>query len=327
MKFALSCYSKNENYPKAIIGHVLEIMELQQKTHYSEDTLSTILELLRMALESFPSETLTIQKLPTLVGYFNESMKKNLAISLLIGLGKLQKRISDDDIKNQILTLLSPIIEQEIIIEEKPEFVDLQINLSKITHMMEYQNPQKDFNYIMSIMELFTKGGNIRMKYTFPALICELYNLGNRIYIKHSKDKEIIAFQLAVFQYAYYLIESIVPITLKTSYNLFLQGVLALNSIGFKNDDTEKLLIKYLSRAFDMYQENFKKSEFKSKTLILIIGVLERINSSSEEKLIDFIDKALEYIITFDTIEEQFNGVLLCSHAYMKYPKVNFNLL
>jgi len=320
LKFSISCYPKNFDNVKCIIEHIASLIQLQHKNNFTEEEQKGIAKLLGIALKPFSIPILDMQQFTSLLNCLPEPLKIDLTKKILIGLGNSSKRIKSIETADKVINLIMPLIDMHI--ESKIELEDIHTNIAKITHLIQLPDPQQTFFIIMKVKEIFSIGGAISMKYTYPALAWELYCLGGSISIQHSKDEDMKSLQLAVFQLAHHLVESIVPLGTVTALKLFLQGALTLNSIGFKGEDTEKLLLKYLYKAFAMYKEELDDKEEKYKVLVLMIGTLDQITLNSTEKHIELINKVIEYVSSLKNIKDQLSGLLMCSHLCVKYPKV-----
>ncbi len=329
IRFSIKTYPDRLDYVNSILEAAAKIIQIQPAKNITIDCLKSLVKLLTIPLESLSLAVLGMSHFPPLMQYLNPQLKKDVAKQILAALINSRKKLDNLDIVQKLLTFINPLIEgsEEEAKDDLYEFEEIQSNVAKIAHLLACPDSQQQFVAITTLKEALGKGGVIRMKITYPALVWTLYRMGSKGVKKAgSLDAESeatatvagedTALQLKIFDLAYQLITAISSATPEGCVKLLLQGVLSLNMSGSRGEDIEKLSAQYLNKVLSIYQDEIADSDLKFKSLTLIIGTLEKITLLSAENFAALAKKVIQHCTKLLKKQDQCRSILMCSHVF-----------
>jgi len=303
IKVCVLCYPDKLQHIETIFDMSVNFLEKQVKVE--DDSLKALYKLLTIPLESLSLSVITMPKFIVLVEYLNEALKEELAKDLLMGLVKSRKKINSIETIEKVISFIKPLLEHHFASQQ--EFFDIQINISKLMHMVDVENCEKEFLCLMKIREFINKGELTRK--AIPALIWTLYKLASKASNSASKSQ---AFQLDVFETAFGLCEVLAMKDKEEAFKLLLQGVTSLDLLGLEGI----ISAKFMSKAFSLHQT------LNLSSITLMIGSLERVKMFTKGQREEFIKEVFRLCTNLKDNEEKSKALLLYTHLVHSQPDV-----
>eukprot|EP00826_Nyctotherus_ovalis_P066381 TRINITY_DN9802_c0_g1_i5.p1 TRINITY_DN9802_c0_g1~~TRINITY_DN9802_c0_g1_i5.p1 ORF type:complete len:513 (+),score=60.15 TRINITY_DN9802_c0_g1_i5:537-2075(+) len=323
IRFSIKCYPKNIDYINSILGSVTKLLQVQASKSITLDSLKSLFKLLSIPLDSLALDTLNLSYFPILMEYLNLQMKKDIAKRILHALVTAGKRLNSLDLVEKLLTFTAPLVEGIAVAEsDEYEFEQVQGNVAKIAHLLEFDNCAHEFQAIHILNKAFVNGGVARMRITIPSLVWALYRLSSKMASTLEEDQFRSDFA-KIYGLALQLIESIVEMAPEDCIKLLLNGVLTISLNEIEGEKIEDTIVQYITRAFAIYYEEIANSNSKLRILLSIIGTLERAHLLSSNNFNTLAKQTIQACTKLLRKQDQCKALLACSHVFASSHIVN----
>eukprot|EP00826_Nyctotherus_ovalis_P017906 TRINITY_DN1529_c0_g6_i1.p1 TRINITY_DN1529_c0_g6~~TRINITY_DN1529_c0_g6_i1.p1 ORF type:complete len:615 (+),score=228.63 TRINITY_DN1529_c0_g6_i1:426-2270(+) len=295
LKMCVKCYPEKLEHVESILDDAFKLV--QKQTKVDTDLLQIIYKLLASPLEGLALQTVSMKTFFALAEYLSNELKEKLARDLLLGLVKAHKKISSLETIEGVAILIKPLLQNY----SKYELEEVQVNISKLIHMIDISNCEQEFVGLMKLKELFVR--NDFMETAIPVMVWTLYKLARKASNSASKSQ---AFQLDLFETACSLCEALAAKRSEEAVNLLLQGVTSLDLIGVEGGISGK----FMAKALSLYQSKSPKLSL----IVTVIGSLERVKTFARGEREGFNKKVLKLCMELKAKEEQCKALLAYSH-------------
>jgi len=326
IEFCIKCYPYNIDYVNSILETITKVFQMQLTKNITLDCLKSLMKLLSIPLETVALEILNMSYFPILMEYLNPQMKKDIAKQILISLITTKKKLDSTDIIEKLLTFTASLVEGiEVPESNEYEFEEVQNNVAKIVHLLSFEDHGQEYKAITILNNAFVKGGAARMRITIPSLIWALYRLSSKMSFSLDED-QFRSDSIKVYDLAFQLIESVIGVAPEYSIRLLLNGALAVNKNGIEGEEIERIILKYIAKAFSIYYEEIANSNSKLRLLSSIIGTLEKINLLSPNNFNELAKQTIQTCTKLLRKQDQCKSILMYSHIFASPYQVNLKL-
>lgn len=323
VRFSIKCYPGKIGNVNSILETATNIIKVQPSKNLTTPLLKTLATLLTIPLESLSLSVLSLSNFPVLMDYLHADMRKNVAGQILAALVSAKQQLRSLDTIAQLLVFIAPLLEGLVDQEDPCEFEAVQNSVAKIAFLLELPTREDELNAIVKLHEAFAKGGLPRTRFSTPSLVWALYRLSASC-LRSLEGEELLAFLTRVFELGYQLVEEICGIVPQECIRLYLHGALALNCTALEEEQVEKMIVQYLTKAFAIYQEELADTNLKLRALTLIIGTLERITLLSPNSFDTLAGVVIKFCTKHLRKQDQCKSILICSHIFASDSQVSF---
>jgi vacuolar protein sorting-associated protein 35 len=346
MKFTLKgCPDK-----LSTVNHILNsssniLTKNKSEGKLSQETIKLIGRLLSVPLESTLSIFL-IPKFPTLMSYLDFSSRVTLGLRIIESLanGSSLEKLNSTEKVNILLDFIKPLLvdSNDSTDLDVYQFEYEQQSVAKLIFIIGDEDPVKQLEMLITLKNVFLKGGIKRQKFTLPPLVNALYILsacishgyearlnnitetGKPIYDdfvnKYKIEFENKSEYLNYIQKILTLVNDIISM-LSNDYpevalKLCLTGITQINNLRVVEREFEEMSFNFANLAIDILQSGKVEADKKVPLLILFVATISAVNNLSQPKMATVTSNLLQVSQTLVKRSDQCVAMLNCSHLY-----------
>jgi vacuolar protein sorting-associated protein 35 len=318
IKFALKC-SPNK---LAVVNHCLNsgvniLSKSKSENKHSQESIKLIGKLLSAPLES----TLSIFEMPNfpvLMQYLDFASRSTLALRIIESLINSEKNIKETVLNsvervNILLDFIKPLLidTSDTIESDIYQFEYEQQAVTKLIFIIFNKDPFKLIEMYGTLLAVFLKGGQKRVKFTLPAMV-NAYIIfasqisygyensksstlkGQPIYdefvqtldINFNDNNEYIKLLEKVYVIVSDIITSLVVAYPDLSFKLYLTILTQINDLKVEQSAFKQTYIDFASKAAELIKESKIEADKKLSLLVLYIATMTRDTILSKEELV-----------------------------------------
>uniref|UniRef100_H2ZLG3 Vacuolar protein sorting-associated protein 35 n=1 Tax=Ciona savignyi TaxID=51511 RepID=H2ZLG3_CIOSA len=278
VNLAFNCYPDRTDYVDRVLEATAQVFDTRNVEIVSNGShlCKEMCELLQVPIAIYNNilTILQLQFFAPLYEHLDYQSRKKIAVNLVSNALEHNTVVSSPEQADSFLMLVSPLIQdqsdQPSDIDEE-DFIEEQGLVGRFAHLLYSDEPDQHFQILRKAQTHFAKGGNKRMKFTFPAVVCATYEDASW----QKKCQKCFESCRAVINNLCQAEYSELPI------RLFLQGALSASELEFENH--EAVAYEFISQAFSIYEEEIADSRAQLAAVMLLISTIEKCQCFSEE--------------------------------------------
>ena len=321
LRFSIKMYPDNLEHVNQILEICVKIFQLQTSKNINDSCLKSVVSLLIIPLESLSIEILTMPNYAILTEYLSSNMRTILAKKIILSIVKSKKTIKTLELVQRLVTFLKDLYD-EVTIEESSksdpyEFEEIQTSGAKLIHLINCEDPAVNFQAIVTMKEVFDKGGILVLRHTTPAVVNKIYTLIANVSRTLSEEETIDSKLpiLKIYQFIYQAIDAIGQSYPDSAIRLFLQGLLSMNKVVSQKTDAEELGYQFASQALMIYQDELTDAESKFRAISLVICTLEQTMFFSPDNFDTLVINTVQYCTKLRKINRS-KAILMCTNLF-----------
>ncbi|XP_002130247.2 vacuolar protein sorting-associated protein 35 [Ciona intestinalis] len=289
VNLAFNCYPERTDYVDRVLEATVQVFETRnvELVMNGSHLCKEMCELLQVPITIYNNilTILQLQYFAPLYEHLDYQSRKKIAVNMVSNALDHNTVVSSPEETDLFLMLVSPLIQdqadQPADIDEE-DFIEEQGLVGRFAHMLYSDEPDQHFQILRKAQSHFAKGGNKRMRFTFPAVVCASYSLTLRFKEQMEEDA---AWQKKC-QKIFETCRSVINTLCQAEYSelpirLFLQGALAASELEFENH--EAVAYEFISQAFSIYEEEIADSRAQLAAVMLLVSTIEKCKCFSEE--------------------------------------------
>lgn len=318
LNFSSKCYEDRLEYADQVLAFSAEMLN---KVTGNLDANSTriVKSLLIAPLETMQLKVLKLNSYHPLLEFMNHSDRREVAIKMLEAVVNAGEPLGSIETISKLFKFIEPTLKDQKdskIDEEdatsKAMFIKEQTLVARLFHLIKNEDTDLHYELYVKVRSQFGKGGNKRMKYTFPPLVFGTLSLIERVVTRIKggdkpkiKPKKLFIFihQILVSQYTNNYPEMAI--------RLFLKGASVADKTGM-----EAIAYEFMVQAFLAYEDEVGNSKARFQTILIIIAVLEKLHGFSEENWETLVSKSFVLSGKLLTQGEKSRAMSNCAHLF-----------
>ena len=318
LKLLLVVYPSEIKKVDIVLTNSVKALQMQPNKTIDESCMKIVISLLSLPLPLFLIEVLKLPSYVTLYEYLSSSMHKELAKKIIICVVNRRRTIESLEDVQLLASFLKWLFDPRGIKEEIrngfSEFEELLFSASKLVHLIDCKEILTNFKALTLISSTYSTGGLSVSRYITPTIVSAIYKLAYQLFGTTNLTAAGVPFEL--FESTYRSIDNISETYPTLAIKLYLQGALTMNSIAAPNTDLEELGYQFISQPLILYQDELTDEESRYRTLILIIGTIQRVSYFSGNNYESLTMSAVQYCKKLRSKEHQCKCLLMCCHFF-----------
>lgn len=198
----------------------------------------------------------------------------------------------------------------EVTEDNEYEFDEEQHEVAKLIMLIHNEDTDTHFETLKRARTYLGKGGDLRLKYTFPPLMFNCFRLISRVYARE-QDEEEIRFPLKkVFKFIYNMQTAYAAHEAARGLRIYCTAALAADRCGHDN-----IAYEFLARALTVYEEDISPRE-QYDSICLVTATVTQLQSLDTENLDTLNKKCSQYSFRLLQKEHQARAIYHCAHLY-----------
>ena len=183
LNFAIKCYPGEIEYINSILESSVNLIKKSRLEKLSPESMRLLVKLLSIPLDTLSLKILEMPQYPQLLKYMAYNGRRTVSLRIVKAVFKSKRKLDNQDIINQLLSFIEPLLKDDEEMEEEPEsyeFEEEQQSVSKLIHLIYNDDLDVYYELLQLIKKEIIQGGEKRMRYTLPSFI---FNLFKYIYL------------------------------------------------------------------------------------------------------------------------------------------------
>ena len=313
MRLSLKCYPLNTQYVNLILDSSVNLVDKANSAGTLDaEALKLIVKLLSFPLETMSLAILTMNNYPKLMGYLQFSSRKQVAFKIVEAVVTSKKALDSVDTVEQLLHFITPLLAEGSDTEpgEAYEFEDEQQNVSKLVHLVSASSPDVFLAILDKFNQAFSKGGESRIKYTYPSLLFAYLK-----FLRMLDSANLEMDLMGILKSLHDILVSLAQINPDSAIKLGLQCVLSINT--FKtNTGYGGAAVEFIKQIISLYQEELADTYSKFATVNLLCGAAVQLNCIDQSAVDEILDRVLQFSSRQLKKSDQCYSIAYCSHMF-----------
>uniref|UniRef100_A0A5S6QQ92 Vacuolar protein sorting-associated protein 35 n=1 Tax=Trichuris muris TaxID=70415 RepID=A0A5S6QQ92_TRIMR len=324
INFALSCYRDRYQFVDKVFESTYSILqgETIPKIAYNCPFGKELGKLFRIPVDSYKDvlSLLMLEHYGLALSMLDHRGRIKIASCIVMNMLDERTTVNTVEATEKLLGLLNVLLTDQIDqprdYEKSDDFVEEQILVSKMVHLLYSDDRDVHHAIITTAHKFFSVGGRHRLMHTYVPLIFKSFVLSKDYYNGKDEDAAWQEKTKSIFRFIHQAVSSLLNETesASLSFRLFLQSALVIDGIPIEN--REVLAYEFLSQAFAVYEEEISDSRAQLAAILLITGTLQKISCFSEENHEPLRTQCLLSASKLFKKPDQCRAVISCAHLF-----------